>query len=82
MEYNDFERKQMDLLNEVLTAQEATIAWGLGESTLRTRIRNSNVFVEGIDYRKTGRSWLITRAAMERVYGPEKEIVIDEDIPF
>ena len=30
-------------------------------------------FKEGEEFRKSGRTWLITKAGMERLYGPEKE---------
>lgn len=56
------------VLEEVMTTAEACTLWGLGESTLRSAIRY-NRFKEDIDYRKSGKVWLITRKAMERVYG-------------
>lgn len=57
-----------NILNEVLTFKEATEKWGLGESTLRSTV-NTNKLKEGIDYRKSGKVWLITKAAMLREYG-------------
>jgi hypothetical protein len=52
-----------------MTFAEATQLWGLSDSTLRQAISTGNRFTEGIDYRKSGKVWLIKRAAMERVYG-------------
>ncbi|MGN2348323.1 helix-turn-helix domain-containing protein [Clostridium cagae] len=55
-------------LDEVMTFAEASEKWGLGESTLRSTIRTDRL-VEGVDYKKSGKVWLITKEAMERVYG-------------
>ncbi len=56
------------MINEVLTIKEAADLWGKEVSTLR-RVIQGNKFIEGADYRKSGSTWLITREAMERVYG-------------
>lgn len=56
------------MINEVLTITEASKIWGKEVSTLRRVIKNGK-FTEGIDYRKSGSTWLITKSAMERVYG-------------
>ena len=61
-----------NILNEVMTFAEATEKWGLGESTLRSTV-NTNKLIEGIDYRKSGKVWLVTYNAMLREYG-EPEI--------
>lgn len=57
-----------NVLNEVITIQEAAAIWNKEESTLR-RVLGGPRFVEGKDYRKAGKVWLISRSAMERVYG-------------
>ncbi|NFM32664.1 helix-turn-helix domain-containing protein [Clostridium botulinum] len=62
----------MNILNEVMTFAEASKKWGLGESTLRSAI-HSDRFIENIDYKKSGKVWLITKEAMERVYGESKK---------
>lgn len=59
-------------LEDVLTASEAADIYGLSESTLRRACLGQKGypprFQEG-EFRKSGRVWLITRQAMERVYG-------------
>lgn len=62
--------------NIVMTFAEASKRWSLGESTLRSTIKTDRL-EEGIDYWKSGGTWLITEDAMIRIYGyPEnmKEI--------
>ncbi len=54
-------------INDVLTFTEAAQRWGLDTSTLR-KLVHSNRLTNGVDYRKSGGTWLITRAAMEKVY--------------
>lgn len=58
----------MNNLKEVLTITEAAELWGKEVSTLRRVIKNGK-FTYGIDYRKSGSTWLITKTAMEKVYG-------------
>lgn len=55
-------------LNDIMTFPEASKIWGLGESTLRSVVKQDRL-KEGIDYRKSGSSWLITKAAMIKLYG-------------
>ena len=57
---------------EVYTPTEAAIKWGLNESTIRKAIQ-TNRFTENIDYRKAGRVTIISRIAIERLYGKPKE---------
>ena len=54
-------------LKEVYTFAEASELWGLSESTLR-RAQHGGRFKEG-ETKKSGGTWLVTRAAMERLYG-------------
>lgn len=56
------------IINEVMTVTEAAKIWGIVEGTIRAAIK-SNKFINGVDYRKAGRITLITKSAMERVYG-------------
>jgi len=64
-------------INDVFTAPEAAALWGLEKNTVKQACVDSakgvrkNPFLPG-EYRKSGRIWLITRAGMERVYGPQK----------
>lgn len=61
-------------INDIMTFAEACESWGLGASTLRTRILNGAFkdLSEGIDYRKSGKVWLITKSAMIKLYGEPK----------
>lgn len=59
-------------LNEVLTISEAAQVYGLATASLRMACGGQKgyppIFKEG-ECRKSGSTWLITREAMERVYG-------------
>jgi hypothetical protein len=55
-------------ISEVLTFSEAAEIWDIDSSTLRHRVTGEEL-QEGIDYRKSGKVWLITKNAMERLYG-------------
>lgn len=55
-------------LSEVLTFSEVGELWGIDPSALRHRV-TSEKLVEGVDFRKSGKVWLIARNAMERLYG-------------
>ncbi len=52
---------------------DATLLWGLNESTLRKAIAYGKI-VEGVDACKFGKQWVISSEAMIREYGlPEKK---------
>ena len=68
--YNN-DKVKRSILKEVMTFAEASQKFNLGESTLRSSIRTDR-FVEGVDYKKSGKVWIITKEAMERVYGEIK----------
>lgn len=53
------------LLQNVFTVSEAAEKWGIDEGTIRKAIK-SNRFIE---YRKSGRITLVTKAGMIRVFG-------------
>ena len=55
-------------ISEVLTFSEAAEIWNIDPSTLRHRVTGEEL-QEGLDYRKSGKVWLITKNAMERLYG-------------
>lgn len=59
-------------INEIMTFAEATERWGLADSTLRKLI-TTNKLIEGFDYRKSGKVWLITKDAMIKIYGEERK---------
>ena len=56
------------VLAQVFTFSEAAELWSIDSSTLRHRV-TSEKLLEGIDYKKSGKVWLITKSAMERLYG-------------
>ena len=57
-----------NILNEVLTFREASQIWKLDDSTLRKMVKTDKL-IEGIDFRKSGATWLITKKAMIKAYG-------------
>lgn len=61
----------MNDLYNILTFKEAAKMWGLSDSTLR-KLVVTNKLTEGIDYRKSGGTWLITKNAMRKIYGDPK----------
>ena len=61
------------MINEVLTITEASQIFEKEVSTLRRNFAVNVSFKIGVDCRKSGSTWLVTREAMERVYG-KKEI--------
>lgn len=58
-------------INEVMTVNEAADKWGRTEGAIRAAIK-AKKFIPGVDYRKAGRITLITKEAIERVYGKLK----------
>jgi hypothetical protein len=56
------------ILAQVYTFAEAAELWHIDSSTLRHRV-TSEKLIDGIDFKKSGKVWLITKSAMERLYG-------------
>lgn len=54
--------------NALLSLKEASNMWHLEESTLRKAI-TFNKFILNEEVKKFGKQWVITKQAMERVYG-------------
>ena len=62
------EDKRYSVLDTIYTFTEAAEKWGLSDgAVLRNAVRRG-YFKEG-EYRQSGSTWLITKSAMERVYG-------------
>ncbi|MVX63727.1 helix-turn-helix domain-containing protein [Clostridium chromiireducens] len=59
-------------LKNTMTFSEAAEKWGITDSALRKMI-NTGKLKEYIHYRKSGSTWLITKNAMKKIYGKEKE---------
>ena len=68
-----------NVLDEVMTLNEAAKKWGKDDSTLRKKIKSAQL-IEGKDYRKSGDVWLIRKEAMERVYGNEKSSIARKSV--
>lgn len=61
------------VLEEVMTAAEAAAKWGLNARTIQqscTGYKGAPPRFTAEECRKAGRIWLVTRAGMERLYGP------------
>lgn len=54
--------------NGLMAFSDASELWGLSESTLRKAISYGKI-VPGVDARKYGKQWVVTREAMSREYG-------------
>lgn len=64
----------------LLSLKDAADMWHLEESTLRKAIA-SNKFIVNQDVKKFGKQWIITKEAMERVYGYlKKDSVFNDSI--
>jgi hypothetical protein len=55
--------------DRLISFADATELWGLSESTLRKAVAYRKL-IDGVDVKKFGKQWLVTRDAMEREYGP------------
>lgn len=55
-------------VNNIMTVSEAAEIWGKTEGAIRATIK-AKKFIVGVDYRKAKGTTLITKEAMERVYG-------------
>lgn len=63
--------------DNLLALSDATVIWGLNESTLRKAISYGKL-INGVDVCKFGASWVVTMEAMLREYGIPKEVNIAE----
>ncbi|MCQ2427847.1 MAG: DUF2442 domain-containing protein [Clostridia bacterium] len=52
----------------LLALSDATVLWGLNESTLRKAIAYGKL-VNGVDVCKFGKQWVVSMSAMKREYG-------------
>ena len=66
----------MNVIDEVMTTSEAAARWGVSAITVKQACSGQKGFPPRFkedEFRKSGRTWLVTRAGMERLYGKEKE---------
>ncbi len=68
----------MDILHEVLTIKEAAEIWQVSDNTLKQkcigRVKGDLAFTDK-ECRQSGKTWLITRNSMIRLYGEPPQIV-------
>ncbi len=65
----------MNIIDEVMTTAEAAALWGLSAITVKQACSGQKGLpprFKGGEFRKSGSTWLVTRAGMERLYGKEK----------
>ncbi|MFA5169844.1 MAG: helix-turn-helix domain-containing protein [Candidatus Paceibacterota bacterium] len=55
-------------LSAILTFQEASNIYGLSDGAVLRKAQQRGRFLDG-EVRQSGSTWLVTRAAMERLYG-------------
>ena len=62
----------MNVLHEVLTLQEASELWNVSVDTLKQkcigRVKGDLAFTQE-ECRQSGKTWLVTRESMVRLYG-------------
>ncbi len=68
----------MKIIDEVMTTAEAAERWEISAITVKQACSGQKGlpprFKESEEFRsKSGRTWLVTKAGMERLYGKEKE---------
>lgn len=64
----------MNSLDDIMTAKEAAVRWGIAPITIRqacSGYKKSPPRFTPEEARKSEGTWLVTRAGMERLYGPE-----------
>lgn len=54
--------------DDLIALSDATVLWGLNESTLRKAISYGKL-INGVDVCKFGKQWVVSKKAMEREYG-------------
>ena len=62
-------------LDDVMTTQEASERWGIPADSIKQIClgRSKTKRFTELEHKKSGKSWLVTRQGMERLYGKEKE---------
>jgi hypothetical protein len=53
---------------DLLSFREAAELWNIDDSTLRKAVASGKL-VDGEDVKKFGKQWIITKEAMERLFG-------------
>lgn len=61
-------------IDDVMTTAEAAERWGIAQTSVKqlcTGAQGRPPRLLAGEYRKSGRTWLVTRKGMERLYGKE-----------
>ena len=61
--------------SDIMTTAEASERWGIAQTSVKqlcTGVQSRPPRLTQDECRKSGRTWLVTRAGMERLYGEEK----------
>lgn len=53
---------------DLISLKEASIIWKIDDSVLRRAISTGRL-IENVDVKKFGKQWVVTRQAMQRLYG-------------
>lgn len=69
-------RRVATVFDGFLALSDASVMWGLSESTLRKAIEYGKLVV-GSDVCKFGKQWVVSRRAMVREYGDRPDLVYD-----
>lgn len=71
-------KKDINVFEDLMAITEASVLYGTSVSTIKRKIREG-VIIEGVDCKNYGKQWVITRDAMNRVFGvPVSSLSIQE----
>ena len=62
-------------LDDIMTTAEAAERWGIAQTSVKqlcTGAQGRPPRLTAEECKKSGRTWIVTRAGMERLYGQEK----------
>ncbi len=62
-------------LDDIMTTAEAAERWGIAQTSVKqlcTGAQGRPPRLTAEECKKSGRTWIVTRAGMERLYGKEK----------
>ncbi len=64
-------------LDDIMTTAEAAERWGIAQTSVKqlcTGAQGRPPRLTAEECKKSGRTWIVTRAGMERLYGKEKGV--------
>lgn len=73
MDHDDFSEKA---LQEVMTASEVAVLWGKAPITVQQACKGYAKIpprMKHTESRKAGKTWLVMKTGMERVFGPQPQ---------